>query len=53
MTTQELVQAASHIVSGMVAVEYAKGPVSPEALAEMVRLGVKLAREIEIAARKP
>ncbi|HTV51712.1 MAG TPA: hypothetical protein VME21_11000 [Steroidobacteraceae bacterium] len=52
MTTQELVQAASHIVAGMVAAEYAKGPVSPEAVAEIVRLGVRIARDIEIAARK-
>jgi hypothetical protein len=53
MTTQEQVQATSHIVAGMVAVEYAKGPVSPEALAEIVRIGVRLTREIEMAARKP
>jgi hypothetical protein len=53
MITQELVQAASHIASGMIATEYAKGEVSQEALAAIVRISVRLAREIEVAARKP
>jgi hypothetical protein len=53
MTTQELFQAASHIASGMAAAAFAKSqkgpPLTKEIREEIVKLSVRMAREIDAA----
>jgi hypothetical protein len=52
MTTQELTQAASQIAGGILAAVYGKsGAPSEEALANIARVSVQIARKIEEEAR--
>ncbi len=48
MTTQELVQAASHIAGAMAGAAYASSTrLSPEAIAAIAQTSVQITREIE------
>ncbi|MGH8217248.1 MAG: hypothetical protein ACREUT_01570 [Steroidobacteraceae bacterium] len=55
MTTQELVQAASRIASGMVGASYAAQPgaLPADVVDGIARLSVQIARRIEELARNP
>lgn len=54
MTTQELAHAASHIAGGMVSSVYRhEESLTKEAMNEIARLSVQLARRIEEEARNP
>jgi hypothetical protein len=52
MNTQELVDIAATIASGMVAQEYAKGELTKEKIAEIVKITIEMARELEMQARR-
>jgi len=55
MTTQELVQAASHIAGGMMGVTYApqQGALSADVVDSIARLSIQIVRRIEELARSP
>jgi len=54
MSTEELIQAASHIAGPMAGAAYGSSTrLSSEAIAAIVRTSVQIVREIEKAAKQP
>jgi hypothetical protein len=52
MNTQELVHTAATIASPMLADQYAKGELTADKIAEIIKIAIETSREIETQARR-